>query len=56
MKTLLANRLTVSCKKTIRTFSNVLPVIIGMLLSTSLVITVFKETGPSVHVAATLHK
>ena len=43
MKTQTANRLSISFKKTIGTFINVLPIIIGMLLATSLVITVFPE-------------
>lgn len=38
-----ANRLTNSFYKTIYSFFNVLPIIIGMLLATSLVITVFPE-------------
>jgi uncharacterized membrane protein YraQ (UPF0718 family) len=37
------NRLTNSLYKTINSFVNVLPIIIGMLLATSLVITVFPE-------------
>ena len=37
------NRLATSFRKTIRTFINVLPIIIGMLLATSLAITVFPE-------------
>jgi len=37
------NRLTDSLKKTIRTFINVLPIIVGMLLLTSLVVTMFAE-------------
>lgn len=37
------NRLTKSFNKTIYSFINVLPIIIGMLLATSLVITVFPQ-------------
>ena len=37
------NHLTDSFKKTIRTFINVVPIIVGMLLLTSLLITVFPE-------------
>jgi len=37
------NHLTDSFKKTIRTFINVVPVIVGMLLLTSLLITAFPE-------------
>ena len=37
------NHLTNSFKKTIRTFINVVPIIVGMLLLTSLLITVFPE-------------
>lgn len=37
------NRLRDSLQKTIRTFINVLPIIVGMLLLTSLVVTVFSE-------------
>jgi len=37
------NRLMDSLKKTIRTFINVLPIIVGMLLLTSLVVTLFPE-------------
>jgi hypothetical protein len=37
------NHLTDSFKKTIRTFFNVVPIIVGMLLLTSLLITVFPE-------------
>lgn len=43
------NHLMDSFKKTIRTFINVLPIIVGILLLTSLVVTVFPEqisTGP----------
>lgn len=43
METQTANRLTLSFKMTLGTFINVLPIIIGMLLATSLVITVFPE-------------
>lgn len=37
------NHLQQSLQKTIRTFINILPVIVGMLLATSLVITLFPE-------------
>jgi hypothetical protein len=37
------NTLSDSFKKTVRTFINVLPVIVGMILMTSLVVTVFPE-------------
>lgn len=37
------NRLMNSLKKTIHTFINVLPIIVGMLLLTSLVVTLFPE-------------
>ena len=37
------NHLTDSFKKTIRTFINVVPIIVGMLLLTSLLITLFPE-------------
>lgn len=37
------DRLSVSLRKTVRTFFNMLPIIIGMLLLTSLVATVFPE-------------
>ena len=37
------NHLTNSFKKTIRTFINIVPIIVGMLLLTSLLITVFPE-------------
>jgi hypothetical protein len=37
------NHLTVSFHKTVRTFINVVPVIVGMLLLTSLLITAFPE-------------
>ncbi len=43
MKTRAANRLAASFKKTMLAFFNVLPIIIGMLLATSLVITVFPD-------------
>jgi uncharacterized membrane protein YraQ (UPF0718 family) len=43
MKMQTENRLTNSLYKTIYSFVNVLPIIIGMLLATSLVITVFPE-------------
>jgi hypothetical protein len=43
MKPQPTNRLATSFKKTLHTFINVLPIIIGMLLATSLVITVFPE-------------
>jgi hypothetical protein len=43
MKTQTAKRLSKSLNKTIRSFSNVLPIIIGMLLATSLMITVVPE-------------
>ncbi len=43
MKMQTENRLSISLKKTIHTFINVLPIIVGMLLATSLVITVFPE-------------
>ncbi len=43
MKTQTESRLSISLKKTIHTFINVLPIIVGMLLATSLVITVFPE-------------
>jgi hypothetical protein len=43
MKTQTANRLTISLKKTMHTFINLLPIIVGMLLATSMVITVFPE-------------
>ncbi len=38
-----ANRITISLKKAVHTFINVLPIIVGMLLATSLVIIVFPE-------------
>jgi len=37
------NQLNVSLKKTIRTFINIVPIIVGMLMTTSLVITLFPE-------------
>jgi len=37
------NQLKASLKKTIRTFINILPIIVGMLLATSLVITLFPD-------------
>lgn len=37
------NQLKTSLKKTIRTFINILPIIVGMLLATSLVVTLFPE-------------
>lgn len=37
------NHLRDGLKKTIRTFINVLPIIVGMILATSLVITMFQE-------------
>jgi len=37
------NRLKASLKKTLRTFINILPIIVGMLLATSLVVTLFPE-------------
>ncbi len=37
------NHLIKSFKKTIRTFINVLPIIVGMILATSLVVTLFSE-------------
>lgn len=37
------NTLRDSFKKTVRTFINVLPIIVGMILMTSLVVTVFSE-------------
>jgi hypothetical protein len=37
------NHLKTSFRKTIRTFINLLPIIIGMILVTSLVITMFQE-------------
>lgn len=37
------HRLTRSLKKTARTFANLLPIIIGMLLLTSLAVTIFPE-------------
>jgi hypothetical protein len=40
---MLRHRLTRSIKKTARTFVNLLPIIIGMLLLTSLAVTVFPE-------------
>ena len=40
---MLRHRLTRSLKKTARTFVNLLPIIIGMLLLTSLAVTVFPE-------------
>lgn len=40
---LIENHLLDSFKKTIRTFINVVPIIVGMLLLTSLLITVFPE-------------
>jgi uncharacterized membrane protein YraQ (UPF0718 family) len=43
MKMQTQNRLTRSFYKTIYSFINVLPIIIGMLLATSLVITIFPE-------------
>ena len=37
------NHLKESFKKTIRTFINILPIIVGMILATSLVVTLFPE-------------
>lgn len=37
------NQLKASLKKTIRTFINILPTIVGMLMATSLVVTLFPE-------------
>jgi hypothetical protein len=37
------NQLIASLKKTVRTFINILPIIMGMLLATSLIITLFPE-------------
>ena len=36
-------QLKASLKKTIRTFINILPIIVGMLMATSLVVTLFPE-------------
>ena len=43
MKVQTENPLRDSFKKTVRTFINVLPIIVGMILMTSLVVTVFPE-------------
>jgi hypothetical protein len=37
------NQLNASLKKTIRIFINILPIIVGMLMTTSLVVTLFSE-------------
>ena len=37
------NQLKASLRKTIRTFINIIPIIVGMLMATSLVVTLFSE-------------